>query len=872
MALYKNIEIDPSLVGMVRYMQGVEEYREELGKLQSSWDTLTLLGQLSGTAGEMSGTREAFAQLTGTLLNHLALETSNKSRADLRAKTRNAIDILVRNLFERTADIGFLAADDDVREFLQTDQYRREDMEARFKEYVAKYSVYSDILLFDLNGRIRARLGEGAQPQVQPALVKEALGTSQNYVEFFGEAEFLPPGPHLVYVYRVEDRAGTALGALALVFRLEDEMDGIFRNLIGPADWTVLACVTPEGRVIASSSPIQVPVGACLPKESLTEAGETLRFAGRQYLALASRTHGYQGYMGPGWLGVGLLPVEFAFDRDDSSLLSDIDDAVLDSVMQHPDLFSDELRNIPRRAQRIQQDLNRSVWNGSVRQVDADAQRDNATFAKTLLWEISNAGRKTQSVFEQSIGNLHQTVVAAILQNSLSRAAFASDVMDRNLYERANDGRWWALNATFRRVLAQPSIGPDEAARCREILAYINNLYTVYENLVLFDVRGKVIAVSRSEYGSLVGRQLNEEWVGRALALRSTQGYAVSDFVPTAQYGNRPTYVYSAAVLHPDGHGVVGGVGIVFDAAPQFAAMLTDSLPLNSAGRAIPGAFALFTRRDGRIVASTDSRFPIGESFGHDTGVAHLASGEGLSRILAIDGQHYAIGVAMSAGYREYKVSDGYVDDIAAVCAFPLGPIRSGATAARKRASRDSRVRRSGGPNSVEIATFDIGGHWLGVMANDVVEAIDADGVVPPTGAKNDLVAGFKTHRGHLVTVVRLNDLIPGSEKDTQPSQIVMVRTHGKQCIGLLVDSLGEIPEVDRNDIQQMRDMAVSVDMLTVGVVRNLVNADDPSRLLSVIHPERICTRLGCRGCQEEEDEILVPLLESPGKHPAGGE
>lgn len=866
MALYKNIEIDSSLVGMVRYMQGVEEYREELGKLQSSWDTLTLLGQLSGTAGEMSGTREAFAQLTGTLLNHLALETSNKARADLRAKTQNAIDILVRNLFERTADIGFLAADDDVREFLQSDQYRREDMEARFREYVAKYSVYSDILLFDLNGRIRARLGEGAQPQSQPALVKEALGTAQSYVEFFGEAEFLPSGPQLVYAYRVEDRAGTALGVLALVFRLEDEMEGIFRNLIGPKDWSVLACVTPEGRVIASSSPIQVPVGACLPKDSLTEAGETMRFGGRQYLVLASETHGYQGYMGPGWLGVGLLPVEFAFDRDDSTLMADIDEAVLDSVMQHPDLFSEELRNIPRQAQRIQQDLNRSVWNGSVRQVDANVQRDNATFAKTLLWEISNAGRKTQSVFEQSIGNLHQTVVAAILQDSLSRSAFAIDVMDRNLYERANDCRWWALNATFRRVLSQAAINPDEAARCHEILAYINNLYTVYENLVLFDARGKVVAVSHAEYGNLVGRQLNEEWVGRALNLRSTQGYVVSDFVPTALYGNQPTYLYSAAVLHPDGHGVVGGVGIVFDGAPQFAAMLADSLPINSAGKAVPGAFALFARRDGRIVASTDSRFPIGETFGYETGVARLASGEGLSRILAIDGQHYAIGAAMSAGYREYKVSDGYVNDIAAICAFPLGPIRTGVAAPKTRANRDSRTRRSGGRDGVEVATFNIGGHWLGVMANDVIEAIDADGVVPPTGAKNDLVAGFKTHRGHLLTVVRLNDLIPGSEKTGEPSQIVTVRTHGKSCLGLLVDSLGEIPEVDRNDIQPMRDMSVSADMLTVGVVRNLVNSDDPSKLLSVINAERICARLGCRGCDEGEDEVLVPLLESPGQ------
>ena len=54
--------------------------------------------------------------------------------------------------------------------------------------------------------------------------------------------------PRLVYAWRVE-RLGKQrpLGVLALVFRLADEMEGIFRNLIAPDDWTVLTCVGPDG-------------------------------------------------------------------------------------------------------------------------------------------------------------------------------------------------------------------------------------------------------------------------------------------------------------------------------------------------------------------------------------------------------------------------------------------------------------------------------------------------------------------------------------------------------------------------------------------------------------------------------------------------
>ena len=67
----------------------------------------------------MSGTRSAFEKLTASLLGHLAKETRDKVMTDLRIKAQNAIDVLVRNLFERTADIGFLAADTDIREMLE---------------------------------------------------------------------------------------------------------------------------------------------------------------------------------------------------------------------------------------------------------------------------------------------------------------------------------------------------------------------------------------------------------------------------------------------------------------------------------------------------------------------------------------------------------------------------------------------------------------------------------------------------------------------------------------------------------------------------------------------------------------------------------
>jgi hypothetical protein len=108
---WKGIDFAGDLARVVRHMPG--RTYQSLQTLQAVWDNLTVLGQMSGTGTEITGMRAAFAQLTGTLLNSLATESRRKVAEDLSARAQVSIDILVRNLFERTADIG-LATDSDL--------------------------------------------------------------------------------------------------------------------------------------------------------------------------------------------------------------------------------------------------------------------------------------------------------------------------------------------------------------------------------------------------------------------------------------------------------------------------------------------------------------------------------------------------------------------------------------------------------------------------------------------------------------------------------------------------------------------------------------------------------------------------------------
>ena len=76
------------------------------------------------------------------------------------------------------------------------------------------------------------------------------------------------------------------------------------------------------------------------------------------------------------------------------------------------------------------------------------------------------------------------------------------DLVDRNLYERSCDVRWWATDGSVVAALASPTEENRRFASQR--LGVILNAYTVYFDLVLCDLTGKVVANGRpAQHASL---------------------------------------------------------------------------------------------------------------------------------------------------------------------------------------------------------------------------------------------------------------------------------------------------------------------------------------------------------------------------------
>lgn len=794
---HKGLPFSPEVAPYLRRMASVDEHREALLRLQGAWDSLALLGQMSGTAADMAQTRSAFQDLTATLLDSLARRLRASALARMGGKARVAIDILVRNLFERTADVGFLAVDGPLcahaalpaGDPAQADS--RAALQARLTAYTAKYSVYDDVIVLSPVGEVLARQdGRATLQRCDEPWVAAALASDAPYVERYGPTALLGGRPGLIYARALQSPAGV-VGLLCLSFRLEDEMAAVFRQLLaGPGERSVICLLDAQRRVLQSSDAWQIPPGA-----TLSIQGERLLFAGHDYLCATAGASGYEGYAGPaGWQACVLTPLEWAFETEGDDAL---DEALsrLGNAIDTRRLFDAELQDIPRQARRIQRNLSRTLWNGNVRShAHAAAPQGGASFATTLLNEVQRTGGQLREVFEQAIARLQHGALGAVFDGARFQARLAIDIMDRNLYERANDCRWWALDVRLQCALAAQGTPQADAAAAEaaHVLQHVNGLYTVYSLLLVFDLQGRVVAVSDPAQAQHVGRQLDAPWVAAALSLRDPERHVVSRHEASPLYagGQRPTYVYATSLQHVGQ--VVGGIAIVFDGAPQFAAMLRDALPAHG-GDADMTPVGLFVTREGRVVASSDGRWPAGSAAPLPAGlIAPLAAGETLHTVLDIAGMAHAAGIAMSQGYREYRQGQpASGEDVAAVLLQPLGPRQSAAAEDATDAAFPPPAAHPGAER-VDIAAFSVAGEWLGLPAAALVEALEPPRLTALPNAPRALV-GLLPHDGRMLPVLDLGQALYGRASEARDAPVIVCRNEHGQNLALRVQALGPV-------------------------------------------------------------------------------
>jgi hypothetical protein len=233
-------------------------------------------------------------------------------------------------------------------------------------------------------------------------------------------------------------------------------------------------------------------------------------------------------------------------------------------------------------------------------------------------------------------------------------ASTAIDIVDRNLYERSCDVRWWATEDALVRALTHRT--PQNLRHASRRLGIILDSYTVYLDLVLCDNGGRVVAHGRPDRWNSEGMEVAARpWFTGARGTASGTEFGFEGVHNSALVGGKPALVYSCTVRkggEADGE-PVGVLGIVFD-WEALGTVVADRAAATLASETNRKVAVALTYPDGTVLASSDrgavgNRAPLGswDRFGLQPAGFLDTSGPGGTPVLA--------GYAVSAGFETYR-------------------------------------------------------------------------------------------------------------------------------------------------------------------------------------------------------------------------
>jgi chemotaxis signal transduction protein len=199
------------------------------------------------------------------------------------------------------------------------------------------------------------------------------------------------------------------------------------------------------------------------------------------------------------------------------------------------------------------------------------------------------------------------------------------------------------------------------------------------------------------------------------------------------------------------------------------------------------------------------------------------------------------VGNTTSSGYREFKNSDAYRNDIVAMVFVPIGAQTEAIAAAQEQSRLSDQAYRWQSANTREFATFSLDGTLFALPSDSVVEAVEASGM-SSAAALRPLVAGVLNYQNSgsetsaFVPVVDMRYLIDSGTRQPQALNEVIVIRHGPHLLGLLVGRLHDVLEFSEKEIEP----ALRLFQDRPSYVCNLIKPADQGRMIQVLDFERL--------------------------------
>ncbi len=248
---------------------------------------------------------------------HLAEEFRERDSARLSEMAQTLVQLIVRNLYERTADVRWWATDEAFYKCLENLKAENCAHASKRLSIINKYySVYLNLALVDKQGNVVAVSHENYAMRVGVNLsnlswYKRALATTTGD-KYIADDIFNDPlhGGRPVAVYATAVRRGgeingEAIGVLGVFFDWQEQSRVIVKEEpnLSPEEWENSRVMLLDGshRIIASSDGKDIYSNFPLDTGSGTKGRF---FAKNGDLVAYARTLGYQEFDGLGWYGV----------------------------------------------------------------------------------------------------------------------------------------------------------------------------------------------------------------------------------------------------------------------------------------------------------------------------------------------------------------------------------------------------------------------------------------------------------------------------------------------------------------------------------------------------------------------------------------
>ncbi|MFD2272113.1 hypothetical protein ACFS07_15585 [Undibacterium arcticum] len=181
------------------YMRDVIRCEQSLHELNLMWRMIEASAKMNcpleakAILPTMAATRAGFNRLEQELVASLVREKKVATVLnEIGTKAQYVIDIVVRNLYERTADVGFLATDNELCAFVAGLHQNQDMIRARLRAYRSKYTVYDEIILLDLAGNVLVQIDETTSLEGSADPLIALTLASDKYVETFRVSDLRP--------------------------------------------------------------------------------------------------------------------------------------------------------------------------------------------------------------------------------------------------------------------------------------------------------------------------------------------------------------------------------------------------------------------------------------------------------------------------------------------------------------------------------------------------------------------------------------------------------------------------------------------------------------------------------------------------------